>query len=77
MDPADATLALQIYVDTLVGSGLRDEMTDVQLAHADVDDNGEVSVEDAQNILRFYVEYTLSESGLSPMETWARLLGME
>ncbi len=77
VDPADATLALQIYVDTLVGSGLRDEMTDVQLAHADVDDNGEVSVEDAQNILRFYVEYTLSESGLSPMETWARLLGME
>ena len=77
VDPADATLALQIYVDTLVGSGLRDEMTDVQLGHADVDDNGEVSVEDAQNILRFYVDYTLSESGSSPMETWARLLGME
>ena len=77
VDPVDATLALQIYVESLVQDGGISEMTDVQMSRADVDDNGEVSVEDAQNILRFYVEYTLSGTGTSPMETWAWLLGLE
>ena len=77
VDPVDATLALQIYVESLVQEGGISEMTEVQLCRADVDDNGEVSVEDAQNILRFYVEYTLSGTGSSPMETWAMLLGLE
>ena len=77
VDPTDAALALSVYVDGLVGSGKTADMTADQLSRADVDDSGAISIEDAQNILRFYVEYTLSGSGKSPMETWARLLSLE
>ena len=76
-DPSDAAFALSLYVESLVNSGQKTELTDVQFSRADVDDNGIVSIEDAQNILRFYVEYTLSGAGKSPMETWARLLNLD
>ena len=76
-DPGDANIALAMYVESLVGNTGRAALTEEQFARADVDDNGVISIEDAQNILLFYVEYTLSGNGKSPMETWAKLLNLE
>lgn len=76
-DPGDANIALTLYVESLVGNTARTELTGEQFARADVDDNGVISIEDAQNILLFYVEYTLSGNCKSPVEAWAKLLNLE
>ncbi len=76
-DPGDANIALTMYVESLAGNSSAAALTAEQYARADTDDNGSITIEDAQNILLFYVEYILSGKGRSPMETWTKLLNLE
>lgn len=52
VDSADAQLALNAYIDGISGNPLG--LTEQQIAAADVNADGEISVEDAQFILNYY-----------------------
>lgn len=55
----DAQIVLQTYTRTL--SGLPSTLTEIQSRNADVDENGDVNILDAQYILIYYSENILAE----------------
>ena len=68
IDAADARRTLADYVNVM--SGKSASFDDVQKKAADVDGNGIVSVEDAQNILKYYVQNTVAGKTV----TWEDIL---
>ncbi|MBR3044427.1 MAG: hypothetical protein IKI45_08095, partial [Oscillospiraceae bacterium] len=68
---ADVQLALKAY--TMRISGKEMGLTDKQIKAADVNENGELSVDDVQNILIYYVNNTVAGKKL----TWEQLLGKQ
>ncbi len=65
----DVQIALKAY--TIRISGKKPDLTDKQLKAADVNENGELSVDDVQNMLIYYVNNTVAGKKL----TWEELLG--
>ena len=65
----DVQIALQAY--TLRISGKDTGLTDKQIKAADVNADGELSVDDVQNILIYYVNNTVAQKVL----TWEDILG--
>ena len=65
----DAQLALLEYVNAM--TGLESDLTEKQKLAGDVNGDKEISVEDAQTILLYYVSNTLSGQNV----TWDELLG--
>lgn len=68
IDAADAQLALNAY--TAAVAGLASGLNDSQTKAADVNEDNNISVEDAQMILLYYVQNTVS--GIPT--TWEELL---
>ena len=67
----DVQIALKAY--TVRVSGKNFGLTDRQLKAADVNDDAELSVDDVQNILIYYVNNTVAGKVL----TWEELLGKQ
>ncbi len=67
----DAQLALKSYTKRIAGVDMG--LTEEQLKAADVNEDGELSVDDAQNILIYYVNNTVAGNVL----TWEQLLGKQ
>ena len=65
----DAQLTLLEYVNAM--TGLENNLTEKQKLAGDINGDKEISVEDAQNILLYYVSNTLSGQNV----TWDELLG--
>ena len=65
----DAQLALLEYVNAM--TGLESDLTEKQKLAGDVNGDKEISVEDAQTILLYYVSNTISGETI----TWDELLG--
>lgn len=67
----DAQLALKSYTKRIAGVDMG--LTEEQIKAADVNEDGELSVDDAQNILIYYVNNTVAGNVL----TWEQLLGKQ
>ncbi len=65
----DAQLVLNAYADIVAGNALK--LTDAQKKAADVNKDGNISVEDAQFILTYYVQNTVA--GIPT--TWEQIIG--
>lgn len=74
VDPADAVLVMNEYVNSVTGESTFQPMNSEQKTLADVDGNGVVDLVDAQLILQYYVNTTLTGTEMSAEEAWSQLL---
>ncbi len=74
IDPMDAILVMNAYVDSTMKEGSDAALTAEQMYYADVDGNGSVDLVDAQLILQYYVNITLADSDLSAEAAWASVM---
>ena len=74
VDPADAVLVMNEYVNGMTGESSFLPLTSEQRTLADVDGSGTVDLVDAQLILQYSVNTTLTDTGISAEEAWSQLL---
>lgn len=72
VDSSDATAVLRCYVRTLTGSA--STLNEQQTIACDVDNDMEITADDATLLLRFYVKYSIAQQGVSAESVWKQIL---
>ena len=73
-DAADAVLVLNFFMTSVMDGQSEYVFTLTQHLRADINDNGSVTAEDAQNILEYYAMTLVADSEETPASMWAEIL---